>query len=286
MQRRDSIRIRTLLFVGMVLSSSACALFSGHEKPTPAEEAAAAARNAPPNPAASLHSAPPDQVAIYTSLGTAYLQGGHPRAAVRELKQAISLPGKHGDAYNVLGLAYQALGEAALAESAFQSALSDEPGNPEFLNNYGAFLLEQGKFSAAIQQLSKATKDPLYNTPEYAWTNLAAAYRGLKQNNLAIVALQKALYFKPGYPPALLLWAEMEYQDKNFPAAYGHLQGVLAQEPNNAQALLLAGRIAWQQGQPVQARSLWERCVNADPYSAAGKEAQSLLLEHGADSNG
>ncbi|WP_308388580.1 type IV pilus biogenesis/stability protein PilW [Acidithiobacillus sp. AMEEHan] len=286
MQSRELTRIRALLLFTMVLSTSACALFSGHEKLTPAEEAAAAARNAPPNPAASLRAAPPDRVAIYTSLGAAYLQGGHPRAAVRELKQAIGLPGKHGDAYNVLGLAYQALGEAELAESAFQSALAEEPGNPEFLNNYGAFLLEQGKFSAAVRQLSKATKDPLYSTPEYAWTNLAAAYRGLKQDNLAIVALQKALYFKPGYPPALLLWAEMEYQSHEFSSAVAHLQGVLAQEPSNAQALLLAGRIAWQQGRQDQARSLWERCVNASPYSAAGKEAQTLLLQHGASSNG
>ncbi|WP_369573760.1 tetratricopeptide repeat protein [Acidithiobacillus sp. IBUN Pt1247-S3] len=269
-----------------MLSSSACALFSSHQKLTPAEEAAAAARNAPPNPAASLRAAPPDQVAIYTSLGTAYLQGGHPRAAVRELKQAISLPGKHGDAYNILGLAYQALGQADLAEDAFRSALGEEPDDPQFLNNYGAFLLEQGKFSAAVEQLSKATKDPLYSTPEFAWTNLAAAYRGLKQENLAIVALQKALYFKPGYSPALLLWAEMEYQDHDLTAAYGHLQGVLAQEPDNAQALLLAGQISWQQGQQVRARSLWERCVNSSPYSAAGKEAQTLLLQHGAGNNG
>ena len=278
--------LRMLLLAGIAIFSSACAMFSDHQKLTPAAEAAAAARNAPPNPVASLRAAPPDQVAIYTSLGTAYLQDGHPRAAVRELKQAINLPGKHGDAYNVLGLAYQALGQADLAEAAFRSALDDEPGDPQFLNNYGAFLLEQGRFSAAVEQLSKATKDPLYSTPEFAWTNLAAAYRGLKQENLAIVALQKALFFKPGYPPALLLWAEMEYQDHDLSASYGHLQGVLAQEPDNAQALLLAGQISWQQGRHVPARSLWERCVNASPYSAAGKKAQSLLVQHGAGNNG
>ena len=278
MRRYDAI-LRVTLLLGLSVTSSACALFSGQQKLTPAEEAAAAARNAPPNPAASLHAAPPNQVAIYTSLGTAYLQGGHPRAAVRELQQAIKLPGNHGDAYDVLGLAYQALGQATLAEGAFRHALETEPNNPEFLNNYGAFLLEQGRFSAAVEQLRKATSDPLYSTPQFAWTNLAAAYRGLKQQNQAVIALQKALYFKPGYPPALLLWAEMEYQAHDLMAAYGHLQGVLAQEPDNAQALLLAGNISWQQGQKEQAKSLWERCVNASPYSAAGKDAQRRLLQ-------
>jgi type IV pilus assembly protein PilF len=279
--RRTDLSLRLLSIATLTVALGACGLFSGPQKATPVQEAAAAARNAPPNPLASLHAAPPDQVAIYTSLGTAYLQEGHPRAAIRELKQALTQPGKHGDAYDVLGLAYQNLGQADLAAEAFRKALDEEPKNPEFLNNYGAFLLNQGKYADAVPILEKATQDPLYSTPQYAWTNLAAAYRGLQRPQQAVVALQKALYFKPGYPPALLLWAEMEYQDHEVSEAYGHLQEILAEEPDNAEALLLAGRISWEQGQASQARSFWERCVNASPYSDAGKAAQNYLLRYG-----
>ncbi|MCL5051817.1 MAG: hypothetical protein M1346_01060 [Gammaproteobacteria bacterium] len=59
------------------------------------------------------------------------------------------------------------------------------------------------------------------------------------------------------------------------------MQVVLAQEPDNADALLLAGRIAAMQGRITQAQSLWQRCVTASPYSAAGKQAQRLLLQNG-----
>ncbi len=268
-----------LLLVFTVFFVASCGIFGDKGKAlNPAEEAAAAARHAPPNPAASLQAGPPDQVAIYTSLGTAYLQNGHPRAAVRELQEALAQPGKHGDTYNVLGLAYQALGQGKLASESFRHALAEDPSNPQFRNNYGAFLLEQGDYAAAIQELRKAVADPLYSTPEFAWTNLAAAYHRLKEDQKALAAIEKALYFKPGYPPALLLWAQMDWQEGNLRNAFEHLQGVLAQEPDNAEALLLAGQIAKRQGQVARAREFWERCVNASPYSAAGKQAQSELL--------
>ncbi|MFA7495475.1 MAG: type IV pilus biogenesis/stability protein PilW [Acidithiobacillus sp.] len=216
---------------------------------------------------------------IYTSLGTAYLQDGHPRQAVRELQMAIADNPNYANAYNVMGLAYEQLQQNDLASKAFQQALSIDSKNPEYRNNYGAFLVNTGAFRAAIPQLERATADPLYGTPQFAWTNLAQAYVGLKDPAAAHNALNRALYLVPNYPPALLMLAEMDFNDGKINSAYAHLQVVLAQEPDNANALLLAGEIATQQGRHRQAAAFWQRCVNAAPYSAAGKKAQQLLLQ-------
>ena len=218
---------------------------------------------------------------IYTSLGAAYLQDGHPRQAIRELQLAIADNRNYADAYNVMGLAYAQLQQNALARAAFRKALSIDAKNPEYLNNYGAFLVNSGSYAEALVELKRATADPLYSTPQFAWTNLAQAYAGLKDLSAARDALNRALYLVPNYPPALQMLAELDFKDGNADAAFAHLQEVLAQEPDNANALLLAGQIAAQQGRTTQAQSLWQRCVTASPYSAAGKRAQQLLLQNG-----
>ncbi|MEY2333998.1 tetratricopeptide repeat protein [Acidithiobacillus ferrianus] len=274
------------LGVGVLLLSG-CGLFGGREAAlTPDQQMARYIAHAHKVDAASNFAPPPAnpkkaKAGIYTSLGAAYLQEGHPRQAIRELQRAIADDSGYADAYNVMGLAYAQLQQDAAARGAFHRALSIDRKNPEYRNNYGAFLLHSGDYAGAVVELKKATEDPLYSTPQFAWTNLAQAYAGLKEMSSARNALNRALYLVANYPPALQMLAEMDFREGKADAAFAHLQVVLAQEPDNARALLLAGRIAAQQGRTAQARSFWQRCVNASPYSVAGKQAQRLLLQNG-----
>jgi len=281
--------MKRLLGLGAgVLLLSGCGLFGGKGAGlTPDQQMAAyiahehkanaSASGFRPTPANSDKA----KAGIYTSLGAAYLRDGHPRQAIRELQLAIAASSRYADAYNVMGLAYEQLQQRDLARNAFSRALSLDAKNPEYLNNYGAFLINSRNYGGAVIELKRATSDPLYSTPQFAWTNLAQAYAGLKDLSAARDALNRALYLVPNYPPALVMLAELDYKDGKADAAFAHLQVVLAQEPDNADALLLAGRIAAQQGRTTQAQSLWQRCVTASPYSAAGKQAQRLLLQNG-----
>ena len=228
----------------------------------------------------AVQDTPRHKADIYTSLATAYLENGHPREAVRELQAALAAEQDYAPAYNVMGLAYQQLKQPDLARRAFRAALSLDPKNPEVLNNYGAFLIDNGDYAEAVHILKQATANPLYGTPQFAWTNLARAYLGLKQPQAARQAIAQALMLVPNYAPALHLLAEMEYKDGNLPAAFSRLQVVLAQQPDNADALVLAGRIAAQEGRVSEARDFWKRSVDAAPYSAAGVAAQHLLIQY------
>ncbi len=270
-----------------VLLLNGCGLFGGNEATTPEQQMAAfIAHEHKANAASSGFKPTPAntdkaKAGIYTSLGSAYLQDGHPRQAIRELRLAIADNRNYADAYNIMGLAYEQLRQKELARKAFRRALSMDPKNPEYLNNYGAFLVNSGSYAEALVELKRATADPLYSTPQFAWTNLAQAYAGLKDLSAARDALNRALYLVPNYPPALQMLAELDFKAGKADAAFDHLRVVLAQEPDNADALLLAGRIAAQQGRTTQAQSFWQRCVTASPYSVAGKQAQQLLLQNG-----
>ena len=279
---------RLLALGAGVLLLSGCGLFGGSGTAlTPDQQMAAyiahehqanaSASGFRPTPANSDKA----KAGIYTSLGAAYLQNGHPRQAIRELQLAIAANSRYANAYNVMGLAYEQLRQRDLARSAFRRALSIDAKNPEYLNNYGAFLVNSGNYAEAIIELKRATADPLYSTPQFAWTNLAQTYAELKNLSAARDALNRALYLIPNYPPALLVLAELDYKDGKADAAFAHLQVVLAQEPDNADALLLAGRIAAMQGRTTQAQSLWKHCIEASPYSSASKQAQQLLLQNG-----
>ncbi|MDA8176345.1 MULTISPECIES: type IV pilus biogenesis/stability protein PilW [Acidithiobacillus] len=288
--KTDGMRFHKVIWIpGLLVVSalSGCGLFGSKSSPMTSDQQMAAfiAHEHKTRATDQGLQAPADdgkaKAGIYTSLGTAYLQDGHPRQAIRELQMANQADDSYADAYNVMGLAYEQLGQKTLARQAFEQALSLDAKNPEYRNNYGAFLVNTGDYQQAIVQLKQATADPLYSTPQFAWTNLAQAYAGLKDPVAARNALNRALYLLPNYPPALQILAEMDFKEGNVQAAYGHLQVVLAQEPDNASALLLAGQIAARQGRPEQAAALWQRCVNAAPYSDAGKKAQQLLLQHG-----
>nr|WP_291512088.1 type IV pilus biogenesis/stability protein PilW [Acidithiobacillus sp.] len=275
---------RLSLAVALVAGSlSGCGLFSSKRSTlAPAELAAQEARqNAAAAESRGLRAPPTDKAAIYTSLGAAYLQDGHPREAIRQLQLALKEPGNHGDAYNVMALAYANLDQPEAASKAFSKALEADPKNPEYLNNFGAFLVQQKQYAKAVGYLKRATEDPLYATPQFAWTNLGLAYIGLKDEAAARAALARALYLKPAYPPALQVLAQLDFETGDLPAAYSHVREVLAQEPEDPPALLLAGRIAAAQGQRREAEKYWQRCVNANPYSPAGKEAQRLLVGGG-----
>ncbi len=281
--------MRRLAGLGVgVLLLSGCGLFGGNAATLTPEQQMAAfiAHEHKANAASSGFKPTPAntdkaKAGIYTSLGSAYLQDGHPRQAIRELQLAIADNSNYADAYNIMGLAYEQLQQNALARNAFRRALSMDAKNPEYLNNYGAFLVNSGSYAEALVELKRATADPLYSTPQFAWTNLAQAYAGLKELPAARDALNRALYLVPNYPPALQMLAELDFKAGKADAAFDHLRVVLAQEPDNANALLLAGQIAAQQGRTTQAQSFWQRCVTASPYSAAGKRAQQLLLQDG-----
>ena len=114
---------------------------------------------------------PQSRAKIHTELGALYFQAGSAAIALEHLAMALQIDSRHYPANSVRGLVYASLREYGKAESDFARALSLAPNDPEVNNNYGWFLCDTGKERQSIQYFERALRDPLYETPDRAYTN-------------------------------------------------------------------------------------------------------------------
>jgi Flp pilus assembly protein TadD len=91
--------------------------------------------------------------------------------AIAELTLATSLNPKSGEAYKLLGIAYEnkLLHERAL--KAFEAALKADENNPDYINNVGYLLFKNGDYERASKLLKRAAKIAPNNSR--IWNNLA-----------------------------------------------------------------------------------------------------------------
>lgn len=114
---------------------------------------------------------PRNRARIHTELGAMYFQNGHMSAALDELRIALNADSSYVQAYSVRGLVYARLKEYGKADDDFRRALDIAPGDPEVNNNYGWYLCDTGKERQSIAYFLQALKNPLYETPDRAYTN-------------------------------------------------------------------------------------------------------------------
>ncbi|MCB1869796.1 MAG: type IV pilus biogenesis/stability protein PilW [Gammaproteobacteria bacterium] len=177
---------------------------------------------------------------IYVKLAVAYMQNGQMDVALRQAKKALKVePGSTG-AHNAIALIYSRLGENGLAEHHYRTGIEAEPRNPYIHNAYGTFLCQQGRYQEAEQEFVSALKNPLYQTPELAYTNAAVctALQGSPERSEAY--LRKALQTNPGFAPALLQMAKHSVAHGDFQNARLFLQRFAAVTPHNAESLWIA----------------------------------------------
>lgn len=188
---------------------------------------------------------PRSRAKIHTELGALYFQAGNPSAALEHLTLAMEIDSRFHQASSVRGLVYASLREYAKADADFTRALSRAPDDPEVNNNYGWFLCETGKEAQSIPYFLKALKDPLYETPDRAYTN--AGNCALKMGELDQAQgylLQAVRLSRDGAPAARLALAGIFYRRGIYSEARIYLNEVLRmQEPPAAEALWLGVRL-------------------------------------------
>lgn len=218
------------VFVGLACVTSAQAQFDNAQSATGQAKVATEPRN---------------RARIHTELGAAYFQAGNMAVALDELRIALSADSSYYPAYSVRGLVNAALKEYDKAEDDFRRALDIAPNDPEVNNNYGWYLCETGKARQSIAYFLNAVKNPLYETPDRAYTNAGTC--ALKAGDLegAQGYLLKALQIATdGAMPARLQLARLLYQRNILEEARIYLNDALKMmEPPSAEALWLGLRI-------------------------------------------
>jgi len=96
---------------------------------------------------------------------------------------------------NKTGVAYQALGESALADRYYRRALRVNRNLPNALNNIGTLEYAARRYGKAIKYYRKAIENDGRSAP--ALSNLGYAYTGNRQYAKALEAFGKALAIDP-----------------------------------------------------------------------------------------
>jgi len=152
-------------------------------------------------------------------LGIRYLQKGRLKLANEKLMKAIEQNPEGAEANHYFALLQQKLGNNAKAAKYFSKAVKLDPKNSELRNNYGSFLCKTNKHQAAVKQFLIAVKDPLYETPEFAYTNAGICLRKANNHAQAEKYFRLALKKKASFPAALLEMARLYKDRKIYPKA-------------------------------------------------------------------
>ena len=187
---------------------------------------------------------------IHTELGALYFQSGNPAVALEELRIALSADSSYYQALGIRGLVHASLREYAKADDDFRRALDMAPNDPEVNNNYGWYLCDTGKERQSIAYFLNALKNPLYETPDRAYTNAGTC--ALKAGDLdgAQNYLLKALgVARDQAMPARLQLAKLFFRRGNLDESRIYLTEALRMmEPPTAEALWLGLRLERRQG--------------------------------------
>jgi len=124
------------------------------------------------------------------SRGRHLLGQGYLNDAIATLSQAVSADQKLGEAYNLLGIAYDRKGMPRLAADSFKQALRATPKDAQALNNYGYLLYRVGEYEQAVNQLKRAAK--ISPADQRVWNNLALAQCGLGKYDEAYKSFARA----------------------------------------------------------------------------------------------
>jgi type IV pilus assembly protein PilF len=157
--------------------------------------------------------------AINVQLGMGYMQQNNLEVANEKLLKALRQNPKSSSAHNAYAILQDRLLVKDKAAYHYEKATSLDPNDSQAANNYGAFLCRNNQEAKSEKYFLRALKNPLYKTPEFAYTNAALCILRIKQRDKAIVYLRKALAANSNFPTALAAMAKITFDDQNFKAA-------------------------------------------------------------------
>jgi len=210
------------------------------------------------------------RASIRLQLAIGYYQERSFDVALDEVKKALAAKSDYSDAYGVRALIYTAMGEMALAEENYQTAMRLAPRNPELSNNYGSFLCQNERGALAMPYFESALKNPMYQSPVKAMVNAGGCALKMKNYDVAERYLLDALRIEPDVPTIHAGLARVYFVRRNYTRAGFFINRLIAQakpETLSADLLWLAIRIERKLGEDATATSLATQLRRRHPGS-------------------
>lgn len=179
---------------------------------------------------------------VNVELGLGYLQQNNLELANEKLLKALQQNPNSVKGNYIFAILQDRLGEKEKAEFHYERATSLDPDNSEAANNYGAFLCRHGREREAEKYFLRAVKNPLYKTPEYAYTNAALCLIEVGETGSAKLYLRDALAARSNFSVALISLAQVLFDEGDYEQAKVYLDRYHLGAKPTARSLWLAIR--------------------------------------------
>ncbi len=218
---------------------------------------------------------------INVQLGIGYYRQGNLEQANAKLLKALKQDPNNSQAHFAYAVLLTRFMEYDKAEEHFRKAVELDPKNSEALNNFGAFLCNQGRVEEAEKMFMQAVKNPVYKTPEVAYTNAAACLlqKGKGREKTAQDYLIKALAYRSTYRPALIQLAELMFEQGQYDLARLYLKRLHLQDKPTARSLWLAVQTEIALDNIEKARELGKLLEESYPEAPQTRSWQELDLD-------
>ena len=142
---------------------------------------------------------------INLQLAVEYMKLGNLPVAREKMERALRQDPDNPSVQATAGVLYERLGDEAKAEHYFASAARAGKDDPNIQNSYAGFLCRKGKTVAGEKLFLEVARNPLYQTPEIAYTNAGVCVRGTPAGATAAETyFRQALNIRPYAPEAML----------------------------------------------------------------------------------
>ena len=191
---------------------------------------------------------------INVQLGVAYMNQGDLARAKDKLDKAYGQDPDNPDVRSARAMLYERLGEKDKADSEFRAALRLAPNDPNVINNYAVYLCQVGRTDEGVKRFLEAARNPLYPTPEVAYTNAGVCLRTAKRDEEARADFVRALQIKPNFAEGAFQLATLQFQLKELSAARTGIDAFLGTYAATPELLLLGVQVARAQGDRLAAQ--------------------------------
>ena len=176
----------------------------------------------------------------WVQLAAEYYRMGDYAAALGKAKKAVQKDPRNANAYLILGLIYEAIGEIDQAQTAYRKARGIDDRNPYVLNAYGRLLCQLDEYEKSLQAFDKALQNPLYETPWVALGNAGVCALAAGNQLRAEKYFLRALQENPRFPLALAQMARISYEQGKYLSARAYIQRYREVARPTAQLLYLS----------------------------------------------
>ena len=181
--------------------------------------------------------------AINVQLGIGYMEQNNFAQANQKLLKALRQNPDSATAHYVYAILQDQLMEKEVAGKHYKIAVELDPNDSAAANNYGKYLCLNEREAESEKYFLSALNNPLYRTPEIAYTNAGLCLLEMSEKTKAKTYFTKALAAKSNFGSALIEMSTLEMDEGKFDAAKLYIDRFHLVDRPTARSLWLAIRV-------------------------------------------